>query len=43
MMISATALEHSLALMTENRKDFPLPDLTFSATLSGAKRWNPGQ
>jgi predicted nucleic acid-binding protein len=29
MMIAATALEHSLALMTDNRKDFPLPDLTF--------------
>jgi predicted nucleic acid-binding protein len=29
MMIAATALEHSLALMTDNRKDFPLPELTF--------------
>jgi predicted nucleic acid-binding protein len=29
MMIAATALEHSLALMTGNRKDFPLPELTF--------------
>jgi predicted nucleic acid-binding protein len=29
MMIAATALEHSLALMTDNRKDFPLHDLTF--------------
>ncbi len=29
MMIAATALEHSLGLMTDNRKDFPLPDLTF--------------
>jgi predicted nucleic acid-binding protein len=29
MMIAATALEHSLTLMTDNRKDFPLPELTF--------------
>jgi predicted nucleic acid-binding protein len=29
MTIAATALEHSLALMTDNRKDFPLPELTF--------------
>jgi predicted nucleic acid-binding protein len=29
MVIAATALEHSLALMTDNRRDFPLPELTF--------------
>ena len=29
MLIAATALEHSLVLMTDNRKDFPLPELTF--------------
>jgi predicted nucleic acid-binding protein len=28
MTVAATALEHSLALMTDNRKDFPLPELT---------------
>jgi predicted nucleic acid-binding protein len=28
MMVAATALEHSLALMTDNRKDFPHPKLT---------------
>jgi len=28
MMVAATALEYSLALMTDNRKDFPLPELT---------------
>ncbi len=27
MMVAATALEHELALMTDNRKDFPLPEL----------------
>lgn len=27
MMIAATALEHGLTLMTDNRKDFPVPDL----------------
>jgi predicted nucleic acid-binding protein len=27
MMIAATAIEHGLALMTDNRKDFPLPEL----------------
>jgi predicted nucleic acid-binding protein len=27
MMIAATALEHGLALMTDNRKDFPLTEL----------------
>ena len=27
MIIAATALEHRLALMTDNRKDFPLPEL----------------
>lgn len=29
MMIAATALEHSLPLMTDNGKDFPLPELSF--------------
>ena len=29
MMVAATALEHGLILMTDNRKDFPLPQLTF--------------
>jgi predicted nucleic acid-binding protein len=27
MIVAATALEHGLVLMTDNRKDFPLPDL----------------
>jgi predicted nucleic acid-binding protein len=27
MMVAATALEHGLSLMTDNRKDFPLPEL----------------
>jgi predicted nucleic acid-binding protein len=29
MVVAATALEHCLALVTANRKDFPMPDLTF--------------
>ncbi len=29
MMVAATTLEHGLALMTDNRKDFPLPELNF--------------
>jgi predicted nucleic acid-binding protein len=29
MTVAATALEHGLALMTDNRKDFPLPELNF--------------
>jgi predicted nucleic acid-binding protein len=29
MMVAATALEHGLTLMTDNRKDFPLPELSF--------------
>jgi predicted nucleic acid-binding protein len=29
MMIAATALEHSLALMTDNRKDFLIAELKF--------------
>jgi predicted nucleic acid-binding protein len=29
MMVAATALEHGIALMTDNRKDFPLPELNF--------------
>jgi predicted nucleic acid-binding protein len=28
MMVAATALEHGLSLMTDNRKDFPLSELT---------------
>ena len=29
MIVAATALEHGLALMTDNRKDFPLLELNF--------------
>jgi predicted nucleic acid-binding protein len=29
MIVAATALTHGASLMTDNRKDFPLPDLTF--------------
>jgi predicted nucleic acid-binding protein len=29
LMIAATVLEHGLALMTDNRKDFPMPELRF--------------
>ncbi len=29
MMVAATAIEHGLTLMTDNRKDFPLPELKF--------------
>ncbi len=29
MMIAATALAHNLVLMTDNRKDFPMPELAF--------------
>ena len=29
MIVAATALEHGLTLMTDNRKDFPLPELQF--------------
>jgi predicted nucleic acid-binding protein len=29
MLIAATALEHGLTLMTDNRKDFPIPELDF--------------
>lgn len=29
MLIAATALEHGLILVTDNRKDFPLPELKF--------------
>jgi predicted nucleic acid-binding protein len=28
MLIAATALEHGLALVTDNRKDFPMPELS---------------
>ncbi len=28
-VIAATALEHGLALVTDNRKDFPMPELSF--------------
>ena len=35
MMVAATALEHGLSLMTDNRKDFPLPELNlYPLTLS---------
>ncbi len=27
MIVAATALEHGLTLMTDNRRDFPLPEL----------------
>jgi hypothetical protein len=29
MSVAATALEPNLALMTDNRKDLPLPELNF--------------
>jgi predicted nucleic acid-binding protein len=29
MIVAATALEHVLSLMTDNRKDFPLAELNF--------------
>ncbi len=29
MIVAATALEHGLVLMTENRKDFPMPNVKF--------------
>ena len=29
MVVAATALEYSLVLMTDNSKDFPLPELNF--------------
>jgi predicted nucleic acid-binding protein len=29
MTVAATALEHGLTLMTDNRKDFPFPELKF--------------
>ena len=29
MLVAATAIAHGCALMTDNRKDFPLPDLSF--------------
>jgi predicted nucleic acid-binding protein len=29
MIVAATVLEHGLTLMTDNRKDFPLPELKF--------------
>lgn len=29
MIVAATALEHRLTLMTDNRKDFPLSELNF--------------
>lgn len=28
-MIAAVALEHSLTLVTDNHKDFPMPEITF--------------
>jgi predicted nucleic acid-binding protein len=32
MLVAATALAHGTSLITDNRKDFPLPGLTFAAT-----------
>jgi predicted nucleic acid-binding protein len=32
MVVAATALEHNLALVTANRKDFPMPELKFYPT-----------
>jgi predicted nucleic acid-binding protein len=29
MLIAATALEHGFSLMTDNRKDYPMPELRF--------------
>jgi predicted nucleic acid-binding protein len=29
MMIASVALDHRLTLMTDNRKDFPIPELNF--------------
>jgi len=29
MIVAATALEYGLTVMTDNRKDFPIPDLKF--------------
>ena len=29
MIVAATALEHDLVLITDNRKDFPIPELRF--------------
>jgi predicted nucleic acid-binding protein len=29
MIVAATAIENGLSLMTDNRKDFPLPELSF--------------
>ena len=29
MIVAAVALEHDLALLTDNRKDFPIPQLKF--------------
>ena len=29
MIVAATALEYGLTLMTDNRKDFPMPELKF--------------
>ncbi|SNT09490.1 hypothetical protein SAMN05421770_104138 [Granulicella rosea] len=29
MIVAATALEYDLTLMTDNRKDFPMPELKF--------------
>jgi predicted nucleic acid-binding protein len=34
MMVAATALEHGLALMTDNRKDFPIPEIGLYPPLS---------
>jgi predicted nucleic acid-binding protein len=36
MIIAATAIAHKLTLVTENRKDFPMPELTLHDLLGGA-------
>ena len=36
MMVAATALEHGLALMTDNRKDYPIPEISLYPSLPPA-------
>ena len=37
MIVAATALEHGVTLMTDNRKDFPLPELELYPPLKTTK------